>query len=253
MFCLERPLMEERAMEVSGRAVIVTGGSSGIGLATAALLARNGAKVVLAARDAENVKRAAESIPGSLGVPTDITREDSIANLVAETLKEFGRIDILINNAGQAPQGRGRIEDCSMKEAKQNADVNFFGQIMMMQAVIPTMREQGGGAIVNVGSGTVKMTIPGGGVYSSLKAALHQISMTARVELADDNIVVAVVHPHITATNFGRNRLVSPPERLERESGPDMSMADPPEKVAKVILDIIRSGEAETVMVPIQG
>ena len=109
-----------------GRVVIVTGGSSGIGLATAALLASNGARVVLAARDAENVKRAAESIPGTLGVPTDITREESIANPVAETLKEFGRIDIRINNAGQAPQGRGRIEDCNIEETPSKMPTSTF-------------------------------------------------------------------------------------------------------------------------------
>lgn len=234
-------------MDVKDKVIIVTGGSSGIGLATAKLLAAKHARVVIAARDKVDLEKAAKDIPGALAIQTDMSKPDDIKNLINKTVAKFKTIDVVINNAGQA--AHGRLEDFSLDEFRNNLEVNLLGPAVMMQQVIPVMRQHGGGAIVNIGSGTTKMALPGVGVYSSIKSALSQLSHVARAELKEDNIVVSLVHPYITATNFGKDRHATL-RRPTWQSRPGVPPADPPEKVAEVILEILKTGDAEISMVP---
>jgi short-subunit dehydrogenase len=120
--------------------------------------------------------------------------------------------------------------------------LNVLGPIVAMQAVIPVMRAQGGGSIVNINSGTAFMTIPQYGVYSSSKRALLGFSLTARAELEKDRIVVSEVYPFITATNFGKNRVGNP-----AGGGPQSNYAagDTPEFVAGLVLQAIEEGQAQ--------
>jgi short-subunit dehydrogenase len=117
-----------------------------------------------------------------------------------------------------------------------------LGPIIAMQAVIPVMRAQGGGSIVNINSGTAFMTIPPYSVYSSSKRALLGFSLAARAELEKDRIVVSEIYPFITATNFGKNRMGSPANR-----GPsaDYARGDKPEFVAGLVLQAIEEGQAQ--------
>jgi short-subunit dehydrogenase len=117
-------------------------------------------------------------------------------------------------------------------------ELNVYGPIVAMQAVIPYLREAGQGAIINIGSGTTKMLMPGGNIYPSTKHVLHHISRTARVELAKDNIAVTILHPYITATHFFDN--MNPERRQEL-----LKRADSPEQVAQEILRAIEEGMEE--------
>ena len=225
-------------MQIKDKVIIVTGASQGIGLATARHLAKLGAKVVLAARSLEIIRNLEKDIPNSYAVRTDIRNPRDIKNLVAASLKKHGRIDVLINNAGQGMHVP--VENINIDEFKQVMELNLYGVILAMQEVIPQMRKQGGGAIVNVGSMVTKMYVPGVSAYSATKYALNAISLIARKELAGDNIIVSVIHPRMTATNFAKNMIGKRPESVA-----GMPAGDPPELVAEGVARLINSGAEE--------
>jgi short-subunit dehydrogenase len=117
--------------------------------------------------------------------------------------EHYGKVDILINNAGQGYDAP--VERIDSDTFHYIFDLNLLGQVTAMQQVIPLMRSQGGGSIINVSSALALMTLPGMSPYASLKRALAMISLTAREELKNDKIVVSVIYPYITNTNFEKN------------------------------------------------
>ena len=129
------------------------------------------------------------------------------------------------------------------KDYKYIMALNVYSPLMAMQAVIPIFRKQGGGTIVNISSNVSKNTFPSLAAYASTKTALNMLSLTARKELADDNIIVSIVHPGLTATDFGKNSIKSKKEHKQMLW--NLPAADPAEKVAERILKIIISGDAE--------
>src|SRR5450759_430952 len=173
-------------MEIDGAVVIVTGASSGIGAATARLAAGRGAKVVLAARRVDRIKDLADDLPDALAVPTDLRDPAQIVSLVDATLDRFGCVNVLVNNAGQGLHVP--IEQVRLDDLRAITELNVYGPLLAMQAVIPPMRRQGGGVIVNVSSMTSRMVLPGVGGYSATKSALNMLSQVARRELASDGI-----------------------------------------------------------------
>lgn len=233
-------------MRVDGKVVIVTGASSGIGLATARLLANRGARVALAARSADKLNQLAAELPHSFAIPTDMTSESDIRNMIQKVLEHYGRIDILINNAGRAYDAP--LERIDIDMYRQLFELDVVGPLIAMQLVIPTMRKQGGGAIVNVSSGTSLMYLPNMSAYSSVKRALNSLTLTAREELAKDNIVASVVYPYMTLTDLDANMFGAESgdfEPYEAEADANLPPPDPPEHVAARILEAIETGEAE--------
>ena len=229
-------------MELVGAVTIVTGASSGIGAATARLAAARGANVVLAARRVARITELAEELPGALAVPTDLRDPAQIVRLVDTTLDWFGRVDILVNNAGQGLHMP--LEQVRLDDLRAITELNVYAPLLAMQAVIPPMRRQGAGVIVNVSSMTSRMVLPGVGGYSATKAALNMISQVARRELAPDGIVVSIVYPSVTATEFHESLAAG-----ARVGGHSWAVrAHPAESVAEAIVGVIESGEEEILL-----
>ena len=233
-------------MEIAGKVVLITGASSGIGLATARLFAQKGAKLALAARSTEKLEQLASELPEALAVPTDMRDETDVRRMVVQTQEYYKRIDVLINNAGQGLNIP--IEKVNIDTYRSVFEVNVVSVIVAMQEVIPIMRAQGGGVIINISSGTSK--IPPEryskanpvGPYASTKYALNAITLIGRQELAADNISLGLVYPGVTATNFYDN-LAGSQQPAAKPAG--ATSVDSAESVAEKILEAVETQAAE--------
>jgi short-subunit dehydrogenase len=237
-------------MDIKDKVVIVTGASAGIGLAAAKLFAQKGGKLVLAARSKEKLDKLAAELPDAIAIPTDMTKPDEIKRLVAQTYKHYGRIDVLVNNAGQGYDSP--VEKIEIEKFQHIFELTVLGPVIAMEQVIPIMRQQGGGVIVNISSGTAKMELEDMSPYASMKTALAKISLTARKELEKDKIVVSVIFPYITSTDFEKNTLRSGGLAYATDDGIAEGRATPdtPEKVAFAIIDTVQSGISEKSLIP---
>ncbi len=235
-------------MEPKDKVAIVTGASGGIGLATTKLLSNKGAKLALVSRSKSKLEQLSKELPDSIAVAADLSKVEDIKRMVKQTYDHFGRIDILVNNAGQGYDAP--IEKIDVDTFHCIFDLDFLGPVVAMQQVIPIMRKQGGGSIMNVSSGLALMYLPGMSIYASLKRALAHISLTAREELKDDKIAVSVVYPYITITDFEKNTIKATERNWESsEDGDEEDGApfkpDTAEYVAQKIIEGIETGEAE--------
>jgi NAD(P)-dependent dehydrogenase (short-subunit alcohol dehydrogenase family) len=254
-------------MDIKNKVIIITGASEGIGAATAKILAKAGAQVVLAARSDEKIGALAHELNAGaersagdsdakgtqvLAVHTDMREPADIQNLIAKTLEVFGRIDILINNAGQGMYGP--VESIDIGKYREVMDLNIYAPLRAMQLVIPIMRKQGGGIILNISSRVSKNYFPNLAAYASTKYALNALSLTARTELASDHIIVSVMHPKMTATNFGKNSFGKHPDFSANQPNAPTNTARPtmeidtPEAVAERIAELIKSEAPEVEM-----
>lgn len=230
-------------MDIEGKVIIITGASSGIGRACAKLFSQYGAKLILAARSKEKIESLSKELPNSLAIQTDMTEELQIKEMVAKAKKHFGRIDVLINNAGQGYDSS--VENINTNTFRGIFNLDIIGPVVAMQAVIPIMRSQKQGTIVNISSGTALMILPDMSTYASLKQALAKISLTARDELKNDNIIVSVVYPYITATDFEKNTIKEEVDDWDEDGGGPPRPPDSAEYIAEKILEGIKSREAE--------
>ncbi len=231
-------------MDVQNKVVIVTGASSGIGYATAKLFSEKGAKLALVSRSKEKLEQLSMELRDSVAVPADMTKPGEIKEMVKRTEAHFGRIDALVNCAGQGYDAP--VERTDLAIFQHIFDLDVVGPLVAMQQVIPIMRRQGGGAIVNVSSGTALMYLPNNGAYSAMKRALASISLTAREELKPDGIVVGVVYPFVTLTDFEKNTIKdSSLPHEEPEEGSLPFTPDTAEYAAQKILEGLESGEPE--------
>jgi len=241
-------------MDITGKVCIITGASAGIGLAAARLFAENGAKVVLAARSAEKLAAIAEDLQAKgrevLAIPTDIRKRDEVIRMIKRAEERYGRIDILINNAGQA--AAGTVAEVDVEDFRKIVDLNVFGALFAIQAAVPVMRKGGGGVIVNISSMVSKMHLPSLGAYAATKTALNMLSETARVELSAENIRVLTVFPRMTSTDFGKNTLRRTGGSFDHQQYRSQTAGkipvDTPEHVAGKILEAVQKENAEQYM-----
>jgi short-subunit dehydrogenase len=195
-------------MKLQGKTAVITGASMGIGEEIAKLFAREGAQLVLCARNLERVEAARTRIgagENAICVACDVSRREQVDALVHAALARFGRIDILINNAGFGLNDS--LAQLDMAQCRQVFATNLFGAMECMQAVIPVMRRQGGGDIVNISSVSGHISTPYMSVYAASKHGMQAVGRAARMELKKDNINVLTVSPGYIATDFGKNML----------------------------------------------
>lgn len=234
-------------MKIKDAVIVITGASSGIGAATARAAAHAGAQVVLLARREARLTALARELGNALPLSCDVTRPDDIARSVRCALDRFGRIDALINNAGQGLHAN--IEAIADDAFTAMLDLNLVAPLRMMQAVIPAMRQQGAGSIINVSSGATLGTYAGSAAYTSAKAGLNMLSRVARLELASAGIVVSTLYPFVTQTEFYRAVKAGHAEASAQEKA-IAAIAHTPEQVADALLALLESGEAERDLVP---
>ncbi|MFY9932217.1 MAG: SDR family oxidoreductase [Streptosporangiaceae bacterium] len=222
-------------IDLAGKVVIVTGASSGIGASTARQLHAAGAYPVLAARRADRLAVLSKELDGALAVPTDVTDPAQVRELVSAALDGHGRIDGLVNNAGAS--SHGPLDQVDLAEFSQILELNVVSVLTVTQAVLPAMREQGFGRIVNISSGTTRRVAVGVGAYASSKLAVNMLSGVLRQELAGDGIAVSLLLPSITATEFGDGMF-----KLGASPRPGM-VVHSPDYAAGFVLRLLRTGE----------
>ena len=186
--------------------MVVTGASMGIGEATAKIFADQGASVVMLSRDAGRVEAARGRVGHAeltLAMACDVRHREDIDRAIGLTLHHFKRIDVWVNNAGHGLLDS--VAEMDMAACREMFDTNFFGAVGAMQAVIPVMRQQGGGTIINISSVAGHIPIPFHGAYSATKFALNAIGKAAGVELKKDGIHVLTVCPGYVRTPFSEN------------------------------------------------
>ncbi|MHA0916175.1 SDR family oxidoreductase [Kosakonia cowanii] len=235
-------------MEIKNAVVVITGASSGIGEATARAAAQAGARVVLLARRKSRLDALAAECAGALAVACDVTREEEVKRAIDHTLATFGRIDVLVNNA----EGLyAAIDEITATDFKALLDLNLVAPLMMMQAVIPAMRQQGAGSIINISSGATLAAWPGSAAYTSSKAALNMLSDVARLELADAGIAVSTLLPFMTRSEF-YHAVKAGQQQATAQEAQSASFIHTPEQVAREILALIKSGAARGDLVPVE-
>lgn len=237
--------------------ILITGSSSGIGRATAIEAVARGHRVFASARRPEDMADLAR--PGAIDpLSLDVTDVASVERAVAEVLRCAGRLDALVNNAGYGQYGAA--EDVSLSDWRRQFEVNVFGAVAVIQAVLPAMRNAGRGTIVNVSSVAGKIAIPFAGPYCASKHALEAISDALRVEVAPFGVRVVLVEPGPIATKFGdraRSEIRPLLDRpgpykefyveAERAMDSDFRRGQlPPQAVARVIVDALETRRPKT-------
>ena len=233
-------------MKLQDKVAVITGASMGIGEAIAKLFLAEGAKVVLCARDLARTKAAEQRIGGgsgnTLSVSCDVSKRTEVDALVQAVIAKFGQLDIFVNNAGFGLNDA--VADMDMTELRKMFDTNLFGAIECMQAVIPVMKKQGGGDIVNISSVSGHISTPYMSGYAATKHAMNAIGKAARMELLRHNINVLTVCPGYIATDFVKNMVKG--KRAERV-GSSVKYAVGPEVVAQATVQGLLKRKREIV------
>ncbi len=191
---------------LSEQVVLITGASAGIGAALAQLLAQRfiGIRLVLAARSVEKLETVAATCRQAgaqvLAVPTNLEKIEQVEALAQAAIAQFGRVDALVNNAGYGQMGP--VELIPAVAAQRQFQVNLLGPLALIRALVPQMRDSGGGRIINISSLGGRLAFPFGGLYSASKFALEGLSDALRMELAPFNIKVSVIQPGPVSTDF---------------------------------------------------
>lgn len=242
------------AMSAPQKVAVVTGSSSGIGHAAAVALANNGFLTFATMRDLgkrSTIDSAAKGMPDGgknlRVVQLDVTDDSSVKNAAQSIVSESGRIDVLVNNAGFGVMGA--FEDVSIEELRKQFETNVFGAVRVTQAILPTMRKQRSGRIINMSSGAGRLGYPGGSAYIASKFALEGISESLAYEADFFGIQVSLIEPGFIRTNFGNGMILA--KKAQDTGSPYLQMmhgmssffdkamenASPPELVADLVVE----------------
>jgi short-subunit dehydrogenase len=230
------------------KTVIITGGSEGVGAATARKFAASGANLLLVARGKKNLELIAEELRSKTRVEImamDVSDGDACANLFRKAAFEFGEIHVLVNNAGY--HVRGPVESIASDELGKMIDVNLKAPIILSRLVVPYMRESGGGAIINVASLAGRVPVPGAATYSATKFGLRAFTFALGDELRDAGIKLAAVSPGPIDTGFIMSNI---------DNVTDLTFSQPivtADEVADEIMKLCGNDRRERSMPPVSG
>lgn len=223
-------------MGLSGKVALVTGGSRGIGFATAKILSENGAKIVITGKDKDRLEKSTSKISGSIGIIADIKNSKDVKNVVSKTIEKFGKLDILVNNAGIFPKIK-LLHEIDEDEWNEVLDVNLTGQFRFTKEAIPHLQKTGG-SIINISSDAGLKAYQGfnADAYSASKAALIILTKCWALEYAKDKVRVNCICPGVVDTDMTKPFMKTQKDKEFMNNEHPIGRIGQPEEVAKAIM-----------------
>jgi short-subunit dehydrogenase len=247
---------QRRCMDFAGKTVVITGGSRGLGLELARAFANEGANIALLARDREQLAEAEREIRRTgvrvITISCDVTKQQEVENAIATVVGQLGGVDVLVNNAGIIQVGP--FEHMQLQDFAEAMNAHFWGSLYLVQTVVPHMKRQRGGRVINIASIGGKIAVPHMLPYVASKFALVGLSEGLRVELAKEHIYVTTVSPGLMRTGSHVNALFKGQHKKEFalfslvNASPALSVSS--ERAARQIIEACRYGVAELVISP---
>ena len=223
-------------MKLSEKIALITGGSRGIGFATAKILSENGATVVITAKNSERLKKSTLEIPNSIGIVADIRNKDDVKNVINKIIEKFGKLDILVNNAGIFPKIK-QLHEIDEDDWNEVLDVNLTGQFRFTKEAIPHLQKTSG-SIINISSDAGLKAYQGfnADAYSASKAALILLTKCWALEYAKDKIRVNCICPGVVDTDMTKPFLKTQKDREFMNSEHPIGRMGQPEEIAKAVM-----------------
>ena len=223
-------------MGLSGKVALVTGGSRGIGFATAKILSENGVKIVITGKDKDRLEKSTSKISGSIGIIADIKNSKDVKNVVSKTIEKFGKLDILVNNAGIFPKIK-LLHEIDEDEWNEVLDVNLTGQFRFTKEAIPHLQKTGG-SIINISSDAGLKAYQGfnADAYSASKAALIILTKCWALEYAKDKVRVNCICPGVVDTDMTKPFMKTQKDKEFMNNEHPIGRIGQPEEVAKAIM-----------------